>query len=186
MKKHFLIGSTLLLFLLAGCQGQPSSTLSSSGESKADTPTTNQNQVSETQPQPQEQHAFMIGDKVPLTDSYFLTVNEVKPCNNSKTEIFHPEAGNKFINIDVIQENTGADSQDYNVYYFKLQDDKAFSYQPSIASCFKPSFSSGKLAKDQKTRGYVTFEIPKDNTPTQLIFSQPFGAEATVNLEQKK
>ncbi len=129
-------------------------------------------------PTPQE---YKVGDKVKLGD-YVLTVNEVKVCTPSN-QYSLPKAGNKFVSVDLTQENTGTDPRDYNLWYFKLQDDKDFSYQTGFSSCREPSFGSGVLQAGQKTRGYITFEVPKENNPTQVMFTPSWWSTGQIVIK---
>jgi hypothetical protein len=151
------------------------------GEDKAkkvgDQPT-NVNQASEN-----KSETFKIGDKVKLGE-YTLVVNKASKCV-STNQFIKPGDGKKFISIDVSQENNGSDPVSYNLFNFKLQDNKDYSYQPSIMGCEEPSFGSGALQNGQTTRGYITFEIPIDNTQTKLVFTPTFIStkQIIINLE---
>lgn len=129
------------------------------------------------------EQGFKIGDKVQLGD-YILTVNEAKDCV-AKNRFMAPSAGNKFVYVDITQENDGMDSRDYNLWDFKLQDDKDFTYQTAMASCKEPGFSSGSLGKGQKTRGFITFEIPKENNLSMLIFSPIWLSSDQIVIDLK-
>ncbi|MGB0757841.1 MAG: DUF4352 domain-containing protein [Patescibacteria group bacterium] len=131
----------------------------------------------------QKQTAFTIGDKVKLGD-YILTVNEVAPCVSSN-QFDVPQSGHRFVTIDVTQENTGTEPRSYNVWDFKVQDDKDFAYQTAISTCKQPSFRSGTLQNGEKTRGYITFELPVDNEPVKAIFSPSWWSsdQIIINLQ---
>lgn len=130
--------------------------------------------TAEQQAQPKQEvvektQTFKLGDKVQLGD-YVLVVNEAKPCSSSN-QFMQPKSGNKFITVDITQENQGIDPRDYNLWDYKLQDSQDFTYQTAMATCREPGFSAGTLQKGQKTRGFITFEILKGNTATKLIFT---------------
>lgn len=164
-----------------------------SGDSSKNQPTkinqtseTNQSATNQKENQNQEAlspQIFKIGDKVNLGD-YILITNAVSNCK-SDNQFSQPKSGNKFIVADITQENSGINPRDYNVWEFKLQDDKDFAYQTAIATCKSPAFSAGTLQSGQKTRGYITFEIPQDNNPSQLIFTPNWlsSEQIVINLK---
>lgn len=126
---------------------------------------------------------FKIGDKVNLGD-YLLVINSVTNCK-SDNQFTQPKSGNKFIITDITQENSGTNTRDYNVWDFKLQDDKDFTYQTAFATCKSPAFSAGALQPGQKTRGYITFEIPQNNNPSQLIFTPNWLSSEQIIINLK-
>lgn len=124
---------------------------------------------------------FSVGEQVKLGD-YVLTVNSAKDCI-SDNDFAQPEYGNKFVVIDITQENNGVEPRSYNVWNFTLQDSEDYSYQTSIFGCKSPSFGSGTLQSTMKTRGYVTFEIPQGNNPSKLIFSPSWLGTRQIIIE---
>lgn len=126
---------------------------------------------------------FSVGEQVKLED-YILTVNSVESCI-SDNEFIQPKSGNKFIVADISQENAGSSNRDYNLWYFKLQDDKDYSYQTALTSCKEPSFGFGTLQPGMKTRGYVAFEIPEGNKPSKLIFTPDWWGGKQIIIEVK-
>lgn len=129
---------------------------------------------------------FYIGDKVKLGD-FVLVVKSVSVCNSSN-EFIRPDPGKKFISVDITVENVGSEPRVYNLLFFQLQDDQDFTYTPSIFPCDEPGFNSGILQKDQRTRGYLTFEIPIRNNSYQLIYTPDWWhrGQILVNLSKKK
>ena len=126
---------------------------------------------------------FSIGEQVKLGD-YVLTVNSVKSCIEDN-EFMQPKAGNKYVVVDITQENNGSVPRAYNLWYFVLQDDKGYSHQTAFASCKEPNFSSGTLQPTMKTRGYITFEIPEGNKPAKLIFTPDWWGNKQIIIEAK-
>lgn len=130
-----------------------------------------------------ETSIFSIKDQIKLGD-YVLTVNSVEDCVESNP-FLQPESGNKYVVVDITQENKGSTPRSYNLWYFDLQDNEGYSYGTAMASCKEPSFSSGTLQPEMKTRGYITFQIPEENQPTKLIFTPDWWGkrQIIVNLE---
>lgn len=115
-----------------------------------------------------------------------MLVRSAKSCN-SNNPFIQPDNGKKFISVDVTIENIGSKQQDYNLLFFKLQDDQDFTYTPSIFPCQEPQISSGYLGISQKTRGYITFEIPTESKPQQLIYTISIwgSGQIIINLSNK-
>jgi hypothetical protein len=123
---------------------------------------------------------FHVGDQVKL-DNHVLVVNAVATCKSSN-EFLKPATGNKYITVDITQENQGTEPVSYNLWDFKLRDDKEFSYSTALAGCKDPSFSSGTLVKGDKTRGFITFEIPASNTPSKVIFNPSWWSNGQITI----
>lgn len=171
---------TIALVVLIGIAGYngnqpmivtPSATLADNTNSQTAPPA--------TQPPAIAPKSFKIGDNVKLGD-YILVVKAAEDCvpTNQFTKAAN---GKKFVSIDISQENDGAQPVDYNVFDYKLQTADDFTYSPTFMACKDPGFASGTLQKGQKTRGYLTFEIPKDSTQSKLFFTpNMFSTEQIV------
>lgn len=119
----------------------------------------------------EETKAYTIGESIKLGNNV-ITVHSVAGYT-SGNEFLAPSSGKKFITADISQENAGDEATDYNTYDFKLQDNQDYAYDQAISDK-EPSFGSGSLQTGQKTRGFITFEIPTANTPSKLIFTPSF------------
>ncbi len=138
---------------------------------KTNTQNTNTNQKTETK-------TYKISEQIKLKDN-ILTVYSVADYK-SKNEFTQPEKGKKFVIIDIGIENGGTEPIDYNPYNFKLQDNKDYSYEYSWMGDKEPRFSSGTLQSGEKTRGFITFEITSDNTPSKLTFTPSFWSTEQI------
>jgi len=155
-----LAGIVIIVILIATSSGN-------SKPAKVNEPSSSIATSNPSQEEPKTE-TFKIGDSVMLDDNT-ITVKEAKDCT-PKNSFLKPESGMKFISVDVLQENNGEGVVSHNPLYFSLQDNKDFSYQVSFKGCQDPAFATGELQKGQKTRGFLTFEIPKENSASQLIF----------------
>jgi hypothetical protein len=164
----------IVLFIIVGSFGKSEPKKISTGEQNT--------QKTEVDTTPLKK-SFVVGDKVQLGD-YVLTVNDISPCPSSN-QFDVPKPGYKFVAADITQENSGAEAKSYNVLDFKLQDDKDFTYTLGFSMCKQPSFGSGTLQQNQKTRGYITFEIPKDNNPTSIIFTPSWLSSDQIIIRTK-
>lgn len=162
----------ILIIILAAILGSNGEQPKKLGESSEDTGTeTGQSQT----------NIFSVGEQVKLGD-YILTVNSIESCV-SDNEFMQPESGKRFVVADITQENAGSEPRSYNLWNFTLQDNKSYSYQTALAGCKEPSFGSGTLQPTIKTRGYITFEIPKENNPSKLIFSPDWLGSKQIIIE---
>jgi hypothetical protein len=96
-----------------------------------------------------------------------LTVTKVTRLNAIK--IWKPDPGNVFVDIEAVIENTARDQAPYNPLYFKVKDSDGFEYNHAIASV-DPSLKSGDLAKGEKVRGHVAFEVKSSAKGLVLAF----------------
>lgn len=97
-----------------------------------------------------------------------LTVNKVSTATNIN-DLLKPKAGNVFLVTDVTVENISQDKVPYNPLYFKVKDADGFEYNASFLGP-DPSLKSGDLAKGEKVRGNVAFEVPKAGKGFVLTF----------------
>ena len=88
-----------------------------------------------------------------------LTVNKVS-TTSSINDFLKPKAGNFYLVVDVTIQNLDRDSAPYNPLYFKVKDADGFEYNMSVVAP-DPGLKSGALAKGDKVRGNVAFEVPK-------------------------
>ncbi|RJO61567.1 DUF4352 domain-containing protein [candidate division WS5 bacterium] len=171
-KWPWVVGGIVLLIIIisvAGSSSQPQKV----GETKKEN---SQNSESQAEEKPSAK-TYKVGDNVKLKDN-ILTVYSVGNYQ-SENEFMQPQAGKKFIVVDIGLQNDGKEAIDYNVYDFKLQDNQDYSYQQAFATK-DPSYGSGALQPAQKTRGFIVFEIPTANTPAQLIYTPSFWSTEQI------
>lgn len=97
-----------------------------------------------------------VGDRVELNGTA-LTVVKVSKADKIGT-FQKAKAGNVFVLAEVVIENVDQDEIPYNPFYFKVKDADGFEYNAGI-SIADQSLKSGKLAKGDKARGIVLFEV---------------------------
>lgn len=129
-------------------------------------------------PSPTKNPRPKVGDTTEAKGSKYI-VNEVRDPVVPTNQFSKPAAGMRWLAIDVTQEGTAPGGDDYNPFYFSIQDDKAFVYQRGGLGGPEPRLSSGKLAAGQKVRGWVTFEIPAD-AKVISIMTQPEAIGGTI------
>ena len=99
-----------------------------------------------------------VGETVALNQAA-VTVVSANLNFNSADQYNRPTAGNRFVVVEVLYENTGTDKLAYNPFDWKLTDSSGFSYDHGYAGK-GPELHSGDLAPGEKARGFITYEVP--------------------------
>lgn len=108
-------------------------------------------------------------------DGIRLTINDVldpwlPQSETSEEEPLTPAEGTRFVAIDLTVENNGTADLYYPCYYPSLVDSGNFVYQERYA-VKEPALAAGELGSDQKTRGWVTFEVDENASLATLSCS---------------
>jgi Domain of unknown function (DUF4352) len=121
--------------------------------------------ASDVQP-PAKNLTGQIGNPMALNG---VTVTLVTADLNAKSgnDFITPKAGDRFVAVQVLYENTGSDPYDYNPFDWKLTDSAGFSYN-STFSGIGPELNSGTIQPGEKARGYITYEASISATGLQL------------------
>jgi uncharacterized protein DUF4352 len=113
---------------------------------------------------------YKAGDRIKLGEEEFFAIVEVDP-EVKPTDVFKPDAGNKWVAALVEIEGINPDGATYNPFYFKVRDAEGFEFTFS-AFGKEPMLQSGnELQPGKKVRGWVTFEIPIASTGLVLIYA---------------
>ena len=105
------------------------------------------------------------------------TVNEIRDPA-PPLSIFPPDEGKRLVAIDITQVGQ-VDDAFYNPNNFLAQDFDGYVYSRDGYSDIEPRFSSGYLSAGQKTRGWVTFQIPASAVLVSVLVEGGFR-EANV------
>jgi hypothetical protein len=103
-----------------------------------------------------------VGSAVVLT-GVTVTVVSADLDARSGTTYIKPKPGNRYVAVQILYENTGADPYNYNPFDWKLTDSSGFSYDTTYSG-IGPELHSGTLARSEKARGYITYEVPASAT----------------------
>ncbi len=101
-----------------------------------------------------------VGDKVEA-NGVALTVTKVDHVD-AVGKYLKPKDGNTFVVAEVLIENVSADKAPYNPFYFKVKDADGFEYNAGLTTD-ESALKSGDLAKGDKARGTILFEVKKDS-----------------------
>lgn len=105
-----------------------------------------------------EQTVGKVGQRVEST-GVGLSVLKVRQ-QSQVSEYLKPEAGNTYLIVEVVIENLSKEKAPYNPLYFKVKDAEGFEHNASFIGV-EPVLKSGELRAGGKSRGFVTFEVPK-------------------------
>lgn len=109
-------------------------------------------------PAPAAPAVAKVGDRTELNGTA-LTVTKVDRAAELG-QFNKAKDGNEFVVAEVVIENTGADKIPYNPLYFKVKDADGFETDAELIAGDQ-SLKSGELAKGEKARGNVAFEVKK-------------------------
>ena len=188
MKRNLLIAIFIVLSLAVIACGSSTKSTPEKIDPVAATITamqqqTAQEQSSVSQPEPSisepttavvVSQKYAVGDIVKVGDIQ-LVINEVKEIPG--TEFFKPEAGNRFVIIDVTMEKVGtADHAASSIMEFTLKDDSGQEYSESFSA---EAASGGKapggtIIPGDKLRGQIGYEIPISAKGFVLTYSNGF------------
>ena len=87
-----------------------------------------------------------------------LTITKVSKTNTI-SDLWKAKAGHVYLVVEALIENTTRDEAPYNPLYFKVKDEEGYEYTTALAAP-SPDLKSGSLAKGERVRGNVAFEVP--------------------------
>jgi outer membrane lipoprotein-sorting protein len=134
--------------------------------------------ASDVQP-PAKTLTAQVGDPMAL-NGVRVTVVSADLNAKSGNEFITAKAGNRFVAVQVLYENTGTDAYNYNPFDWKLTDSAGFSYDSSFGG-IGPELNAGTIQPGEKARGYITYEVPTTAAGLQLRLTSG-GDTATVAL----
>ncbi|MCA9383518.1 DUF4352 domain-containing protein [Candidatus Dojkabacteria bacterium] len=92
-----------------------------------------------------------------------------------------PDAGNQLFVVEVRIENTSSENITANPFNFTLYDSKENSYTYNFFGA-EPSLGVEVLGENKSTEGYVTFEVPSDETDFVLQYEPSFFSEEIIEF----
>jgi Domain of unknown function (DUF4352) len=113
-----------------------------------------------------------------------VTVTVVSADLNARStnQFIQPKAGNRFVVVQVLYENSGSDKVSYNPFDWTLSDSSGFSYTETYSGVDQ-ALHSGDLDTGEKARGYISYEVPQSATGLSLKYKHDDDS-ATVTLGQ--
>ena len=111
---------------------------------------------------------YKMGDRVKLGDKIVTAYGVAK--YTEPNQFMQPEENNKYMVVDISIENAGTGAISYNTLYFEFQDSNGYIYSRTIVSK-EPYFGQGTLQPGRKARGFIVYEVPKNSSGFELIFT---------------
>jgi hypothetical protein len=111
-----------------------------------------------------------------------ITVNSVSRAQ-SLGQFLRAAEGKTYVVADVTLESPGRDTSPYNPIYFKVRASDGIEYTSTVIGDDR-SLKSGELARGDRVRGTVAFEVPTGTTGLVLAY-QPlviFGGYQTIRI----
>lgn len=128
-----------------------------------------------------DQETYAIGDKIKLGD-YVIKVEGMEDPYNESNEFLQPDAGNRYVTVEVLYENPTDDKNiDYNSWDWTLFDSDGYNYDPSFVGK-DPDLSSGTLNPGGTVRGWVTFEVRSESTNFKIQFTPSWLSNDNVEI----
>lgn len=134
---------------------------------------------------------FGLNDAAVL-DGVTLTVEEFKDCrlDNFYSRRAVTRKKEKLVGANVTFEGNG--DKDHNISYtnFKVVDPEGMTYRSTFRSgsnC-SPTLNAGRVAKGEKTKGWVIFQVPEKAKGFKVVFSnrRPFRIGTPAGEQEQK
>jgi hypothetical protein len=136
-----------------------------------------------TTPPPLPDKLYKLGEAAKAND-YTLSVDNVQEC---KRKWSAPKKGNIFLGVDATVESLGEKQFMASPTHAKVIDSQSLTYNSlgyaSTTNC-DPTFKFTQLAKGEKAKGWLIFEVPKGASGLKLSYNPiSFGAPQTVKFD---
>jgi hypothetical protein len=123
---------------------------------------------------------FKIGDVIHINELNLAVIGweELKP-----TDLAKPEAGKKFIAVELVFVNTGKDAAHVSsLAQMKLKDDTAQQYDADFMASMAVGSKApdGEIAAGEKLRGKVGFAVPVEAKGLQYVFDASLFSSGKV------
>ena len=138
-------------------------------------------------PTPTGPQVFKVGDVVKINDSVLVVLGWGEVTGDSFSK---PDAGSKFIGVDVLLVNTGASPVSVSsMLQLTLKDDTGQQYDVDLSASVaaKKDGVDGELLPGERVRGLAAFQVPEQAKGLQFVFdASVFGTgKAFVDLGDK-
>jgi|RhiMethySRZTD1v2_1073278.scaffolds.fasta_scaffold06756_5 uncharacterized protein DUF4352 len=139
--------------------------------------------ATETAPPPLPDKLYKLGESAKAND-YNLTVDNVQEC---KRKWSAPKKGNIFLGVEATVESLGDKQFLASPTHAKVIDSQSLTYNSlgyaSTTNC-DPTFKFTQLAKGEKAKGWLIFEVPKAASGLKMSYNPvSFGTPQTVKFD---
>ncbi len=172
--RHLVVPTMIVAMALLACKkkGAPVSETNAAAPTAPPAPT-----APDIPPTPSG--TVKLGAAVAL-DGVTVTAEEFKDCklSNVYSRRTLTRAKEKLVGVNVLFEGNGEKEHNVSFTGFKVTDSEgmAFSATTRSGSDCSPTLKSGRIAKGEKSRGWVLFQVPEKMTVSKLSFTnrRPF------------
>jgi hypothetical protein len=125
-------------------------------------------------------------------DGVTVTIDEYQDCrlDNFYSRRSLAKKKEKLVGINVTFEGNG--EKDHVISYsgFKISDSEGLTFRATLRSGTKcsPTLKSGSLAKGDKSRGWVLFQVPEKSSGFKIVFNnrRPFRSGTPADEKEQK
>lgn len=121
---------------------------------------------------------YLDVDETADLDGLKLSVNEFDMEYMPEDDFYYPGTDMKYVAVELHMVNDSNEPVYYSDYNFKLKDSDNYSYDVVFGGAKQPTFSSGSLAVGQELRGWITYEVPANETVFSLLYTGSFGEKS--------
>ncbi|MBI1833469.1 MAG: DUF4352 domain-containing protein [Candidatus Andersenbacteria bacterium] len=122
-----------------------------------------------------------FGTRTDIGEGWFLTATQPEAYTPTN-QFSQPPEGKKYVAVEITYENTSTTKDSFSTSRLTLKDTEDHAYTSTFFDSKEPSLSSGDLEPSGTIKGYVTYSMPIELDPKQLVYS---SSHATVIFEQQ-
>lgn len=169
MRKWTLLGALVMTLAVGACATETPTKVGSDGNAGGDS---------------SKPKTFKVGDTIQIGDLRLIVrkvVNPMPPVN----EFSKPEAGNKFVAVDMEVKNVGKKPEHFSILLSaKIKNAANQAFDIDITSGKEPGPPDGEIAPGDGLRGWAVFSVPNKKEKYRLIFEADLFAsgQAIVQL----
>ena len=171
--------TALVAGALLACKKSTPTPTTDPGTGTGATPTTPTTPPVPTGPAFVSSKLHKVGETAKAPD-YSMAIENVKECK--VPYYFKAKKGNIKLGVEVQLEGIADKDVPVNPFYAKVTDGEGYSYTSTFGGC-SPELKSVRIAKGEKAKGWITFEVPQKATNLKLTYN-PFIV-STVKQEIK-
>ncbi len=113
-------------------------------------------------------------------EDFILQVNAVDLDVKSNDSFAKPDAGNKYITVDVKVTNRSNSPCHISGLNFDVRDENGLYYDRDIFDIKEPALPSKSIAGGDSVRGWVTFEVSQKSKSLELVFTPGVFSAKTI------
>jgi hypothetical protein len=121
----------------------------------------------------------VVGQRIESEGIALTVLDQLRSAQVSDFQV--ARVGSEYLIVEVLIETTTRETAPYNPLYFMVKDSSGFEYSGITSSNLSP-LKSGDLARGEKARGTVAFEVPIGASGLTLSYDPLFGRVAPIRV----